>query len=91
MEGFSPLDTTGRFHLLQDTDGDGLEDEVQTFWSESGPNSFMPVGIDKMLAPEELRDLITYLLTENRTLRKRSGNRNSQSNLHEGLPLRLFR
>src|SRR5262245_32349272 len=24
----------GRFHMLRDTDGDGLEDKVETFWSE---------------------------------------------------------
>jgi putative heme-binding domain-containing protein len=33
----------GRFHLLLDTDGDGLEDNVKTFWSESGPN--YPLGM----------------------------------------------
>ncbi|MCY2976747.1 MAG: heme-binding protein [Planctomycetota bacterium] len=33
----------GRFHLLRDTDGDGLEDQVDTFWSESGPN--YPLGM----------------------------------------------
>lgn len=33
----------GRFHLLRDTDGDGLEDEVTTFQPESSPN--YPLGI----------------------------------------------
>jgi len=28
----------GRFHLLRDTDGDGLEDKVDTFWPETGAN-----------------------------------------------------
>jgi putative heme-binding domain-containing protein len=33
----------GRFHLLRDTDGDGLEDKVDTFGSESGEN--YPLGL----------------------------------------------
>ena len=33
----------GRFHLLRDTDGDGLEDKVDTFQPESGPN--YPLGM----------------------------------------------
>ena len=33
----------GRFHLLRDTDGDGLEDKVDTFWSEPGEN--YPLGM----------------------------------------------
>jgi hypothetical protein len=33
----------GRFHLLRDTDGDGLEDKVDTFWTDSGPN--YPLGM----------------------------------------------
>ncbi len=33
----------GRFHLLRDTDGDGLEDKVDTFWSESSEN--YPLGL----------------------------------------------
>ena len=33
----------GRFHLLRDTDGDGLEDKVDTFSPEPGPN--YPLGI----------------------------------------------
>ena len=33
----------GRFHLLRDTDGDGLEDKVDTFWSESSEN--YPLGM----------------------------------------------
>ncbi|MBI5773333.1 MAG: c-type cytochrome [Verrucomicrobia bacterium] len=28
----------GRFHLLRDMDGDGLEDKVDTFWPETGAN-----------------------------------------------------
>jgi hypothetical protein len=28
----------GRFHLLRDTDGDGLEDKVDTFWPETSAN-----------------------------------------------------
>lgn len=33
----------GRFHLLRDTDGDGLEDKVDTFSPEAGPN--YPLGM----------------------------------------------
>jgi putative heme-binding domain-containing protein len=33
----------GRFHLLRDTDGDGLEDKVDTFSPESSPN--YPLGM----------------------------------------------
>ena len=33
----------GRFHLLRDTDGDGLEDVANTFWSESSEN--YPLGM----------------------------------------------
>lgn len=33
----------GRFHLLRDTNGDGLEDKVDTFSPEAGPN--YPLGI----------------------------------------------
>ena len=33
----------GRFHLLRDTNGDGLEDEVVTFWKETSAN--YPLGI----------------------------------------------
>ena len=33
----------GRFHLLRDTDGDGLEDTVDTFWSETSEN--YPLGL----------------------------------------------
>ena len=33
----------GRFHLLRDTDGDGLEDKVDTFSPEPGPN--YPLGM----------------------------------------------
>lgn len=33
----------GRFHLLRDTDGDGLEDKVDTFQPESSPN--YPLGM----------------------------------------------
>ena len=33
----------GRFHVLRDTNGDGLEDKVDTFWSESGEN--YPLGL----------------------------------------------
>ncbi len=33
----------GRFHLLRDTDGDGLEDRVDTFSPEAGPN--YPLGL----------------------------------------------
>ncbi|HEY6168821.1 MAG TPA: c-type cytochrome [Verrucomicrobiae bacterium] len=33
----------GRFHLLHDTDGDGLEDKVITFWSETSAN--YPLGM----------------------------------------------
>jgi putative heme-binding domain-containing protein len=33
----------GRFHLLRDTDGDGLEDRVDTFSPESSPN--YPLGL----------------------------------------------
>lgn len=33
----------GRCHLLRDTDGDGLEDRVDTFWSETSAN--YPLGM----------------------------------------------
>lgn len=33
----------GRFHLLRDTDGDGLEDKLDTFWGETSDN--YPVGM----------------------------------------------
>ncbi len=33
----------GRFHLLRDRDGDGLEDQVQAFWPETSPN--YPLGM----------------------------------------------
>ena len=33
----------GRFHLLRDTDGDGLEDQVDTFSPETSPN--YPLGM----------------------------------------------
>ncbi|MBL9117092.1 MAG: c-type cytochrome [Verrucomicrobiaceae bacterium] len=33
----------GRFHLLTDSDGDGIEDEVRTFWSEKSAN--YPLGM----------------------------------------------
>ncbi len=33
----------GRFHLLRDTDGDGLEDKVDTFWPETSAN--YPLGM----------------------------------------------
>ena len=33
----------GRFHLLRDTDGDGLEDKVDTFSPETSPN--YPLGV----------------------------------------------
>lgn len=33
----------GRFHLLRDTDGDGLEDKVDTFEPQDGPN--YPLGM----------------------------------------------
>ncbi len=33
----------GRFHVLQDSDGDGLEDQAKTFWSQSGSN--YPLGL----------------------------------------------
>src|SRR5262245_50873446 len=33
----------GRFHLLRDSDGDGLEDRVDTFWPETSPN--YPLGL----------------------------------------------
>jgi putative heme-binding domain-containing protein len=33
----------GRFHLLKDSDGDGMEDTSETFWSETGPN--YPLGM----------------------------------------------
>ena len=33
----------GRFHLLRDTNGDGLEDKVDTFWPETGAN--YPLGV----------------------------------------------
>lgn len=33
----------GRFHLLRDTDGDGLEDQVTTFSPEASPN--YPLGM----------------------------------------------
>jgi hypothetical protein len=33
----------GRFHLLRDTNGDGLEDTVETFWKETSAN--YPLGM----------------------------------------------
>jgi len=33
----------GRFHLLRDTDSDGLEDKVDTFWPATSPN--YPLGM----------------------------------------------
>lgn len=33
----------GRFHMLRDTDGDGLEDKVETFWAETSAN--YPLGM----------------------------------------------
>src|SRR5262245_54137274 len=33
----------GRFHLLRDSDSDGLEDRVDTFWPETSPN--YPLGL----------------------------------------------
>lgn len=39
----------GRVHVLTDTDGDGLEDKVELFWSKAG-DLLTPVG---MLATEE--------------------------------------
>jgi len=64
-----------RFHLLRDTDGDGLEDRVaggltgvvqKADIDESLPLSvsLMPTGIDKLLSWKELRGLMTYLLSD---------------------------
>ena len=55
----------GRFHLLRDTDGDGLEDQVKTFWSESSEN--YPLGM-------VLKDGAVYTVLTDEVVRYRDTN-----------------
>lgn len=52
----------GRVHLLRDTDGDGLEDKVDTFWDKTSPN--YPLGI-------AVRDKEPYIVLSDEIVRFR--------------------